>query len=184
MILEPKKIKSVTVSIVSPSICHEVMEPDAVNLDFPVGLSYREKEKFLEELGVVWIVCVLSKFTYEVLAPEVDGSNRWGLWELFRSWRWSSYEWNLCSCESYSPARFHHVKTQQEGTSLRQEEGPRLIILTPDLGLPDLQNCENHISVVCKPPSVWYFIIAPRTRLQRWTEALPPCMPLWRAKDL
>ena len=29
MILEPKKIKSVTVSIVSPSICHEVMGPDA-----------------------------------------------------------------------------------------------------------------------------------------------------------
>ena len=27
VILEPKKIKSVTVSIVSPSICHEVMEP-------------------------------------------------------------------------------------------------------------------------------------------------------------
>ena len=30
MILEPKKIKSATVSIVSPSICHEVMGPDAV----------------------------------------------------------------------------------------------------------------------------------------------------------
>ena len=28
--LEPKKIKSVTVFIVSPSICHEVMEWDAV----------------------------------------------------------------------------------------------------------------------------------------------------------
>ena len=28
MILEPKKIKSVTVSIVSPSICHEVIGPD------------------------------------------------------------------------------------------------------------------------------------------------------------
>ena len=27
-ILEPRKIKSVTVSIVSPSICHEVMGPD------------------------------------------------------------------------------------------------------------------------------------------------------------
>ena len=27
VILEPKKIKSVTVSIVSPSICHEVMGP-------------------------------------------------------------------------------------------------------------------------------------------------------------
>ena len=30
MILEPKKIKSVTVSTVSPSICHEVMGPDAM----------------------------------------------------------------------------------------------------------------------------------------------------------
>ena len=29
VILEPKKIKSVTVSIFSPSICHEVMGPDA-----------------------------------------------------------------------------------------------------------------------------------------------------------
>ena len=30
MILEPKEMKSVTVSIVSPSICHEVMGPDAM----------------------------------------------------------------------------------------------------------------------------------------------------------
>ena len=29
VILEPKKIKSFTASIVFPSICHEVMEPDA-----------------------------------------------------------------------------------------------------------------------------------------------------------
>ena len=34
MILEPKKIKSVTVSIVSPSICHEVMGPDSMILVF------------------------------------------------------------------------------------------------------------------------------------------------------
>ena len=32
VILEPKKIKSVTVTIVSPSICHEVMRPDALIL--------------------------------------------------------------------------------------------------------------------------------------------------------
>ena len=32
VILEPKKIKSVTVSIVSPSICHEVIGPDAMIL--------------------------------------------------------------------------------------------------------------------------------------------------------
>ena len=30
MILEPKKLKFLTVSIVSPSICHEVMRPDAM----------------------------------------------------------------------------------------------------------------------------------------------------------
>ena len=30
VILEPKKVKSVTVSIVSPSICYEVMGPDAM----------------------------------------------------------------------------------------------------------------------------------------------------------
>ena len=34
VISEPKKIKSVTVSIVSPSICHEVMGPDAMILVF------------------------------------------------------------------------------------------------------------------------------------------------------
>ena len=32
VILEPPKIKSDTVSIVSPSICHEVMGLDAMNL--------------------------------------------------------------------------------------------------------------------------------------------------------
>ena len=34
VILEPKKIKSVTVSIVSPSICHEVMGLDGMILVF------------------------------------------------------------------------------------------------------------------------------------------------------
>ena len=34
VILEPRKIKSVTVSTVSPSICHEVMGPDAMILVF------------------------------------------------------------------------------------------------------------------------------------------------------
>ena len=34
VILEPKKRKSVTVSIVSPSICHEMMGPDAMILVF------------------------------------------------------------------------------------------------------------------------------------------------------
>ena len=40
VILEPPKIKSVTVSIVSPSICHEVMGPDATILVF-LKLSFK-----------------------------------------------------------------------------------------------------------------------------------------------
>ena len=40
VILEPKKIKSVTVSIVSPSICHEVMGLDARTLVFGM-LSFK-----------------------------------------------------------------------------------------------------------------------------------------------
>ena len=34
MLLESKKVKSVTISIVSSSICHEVMGPDALILNF------------------------------------------------------------------------------------------------------------------------------------------------------
>ena len=34
VILEPKEIKSATVSTLSPSICHEVMGPDAMILVF------------------------------------------------------------------------------------------------------------------------------------------------------
>ena len=33
VILEPPKVKSVTVSTVSPSICHEIMGPDAIRSD-------------------------------------------------------------------------------------------------------------------------------------------------------
>ena len=40
VILEPKKIKSVTVSVVSPSICHEVVGLDAL-LFFEYGVSTR-----------------------------------------------------------------------------------------------------------------------------------------------
>ena len=40
MILEPKKIKFATVSIVSPFICYEVMGPDAMILVFRI-LSFK-----------------------------------------------------------------------------------------------------------------------------------------------
>ena len=40
VILEPKKVKSITVSIVSPSICHEMMAPDPMILVF-LMLSFK-----------------------------------------------------------------------------------------------------------------------------------------------
>ena len=40
VILEPKKLKSATVYTVSPSTCHEVMGPDAMNLVFRM-LSFK-----------------------------------------------------------------------------------------------------------------------------------------------
>ena len=50
VIVEPKKIKFVTVSIFSPSICHEVMGPDALIFIFWM-LSYKP-------------TCSLSSFTF------------------------------------------------------------------------------------------------------------------------
>ena len=41
VLLEPKKIKSLTVSIVSPSIYHEVMGPDAMSLALSM-LSFKQ----------------------------------------------------------------------------------------------------------------------------------------------
>ena len=41
VILEPRKIKSVTVSTVSPSICHEVMGPDAMIFVFWINSGFK-----------------------------------------------------------------------------------------------------------------------------------------------
>ena len=49
LILEPKKIKSVTLSIISPSICHEVMGPDAMIFVFWM-LSFKQIPNFTEFL--------------------------------------------------------------------------------------------------------------------------------------
>ena len=54
VILEPKKVKSLTVSIVSPSICHEVMEMDAVMLVLGI-------------LNILWLF--LSQLFHSPLSP-------------------------------------------------------------------------------------------------------------------
>ena len=59
VILEPKKIKSVTVSIVSPSICHEVMGPDAMIFVFWM-LSFKPAFSF----NTLYVKSFLLMFFY------------------------------------------------------------------------------------------------------------------------
>ena len=49
VILEPPKIKSVTVSTVSPSICHEVMGLDAMILVFCMLSNYKQRSPQVDQ---------------------------------------------------------------------------------------------------------------------------------------
>ena len=61
VILEPKKIKSVTASTVSPSICHEVMGPDAMILVFWM-LSF--KSTFPLSSFIPWTAACQASLTF------------------------------------------------------------------------------------------------------------------------
>ena len=51
VILEPKKIKSLTISIISPSICHEMMGPDGEGNGNPLQHSCLENPR---DRGAWW----------------------------------------------------------------------------------------------------------------------------------
>ena len=81
VILEPKKIKSDTVSIVSPSICYEVMGLDAMFLVFWI-LSFKPTFflSFLTFIKRLFISSLLS-------AIRVVSSAYWGYWYFsWQSW--------------------------------------------------------------------------------------------------
>ena len=67
VILEPKKIKSVTVSIVSPSICHEVMGPDAMILVFWM-LSFKTNFSFSYVAFITRLVSATSLSVVRVIS--------------------------------------------------------------------------------------------------------------------
>ena len=89
VILEPKKRKSVTVSIVSPSICHEVMGPDAVIFVFwkfsfkPAfslsSFTFIKKVFSSSSLSAIWVVSSsylrLSIYLLEILIPACASSS-------------------------------------------------------------------------------------------------------------
>ena len=81
VILEPPKIKSATVSTVSPSICHEVMGPDAVILVFWPRQHIKNHRHYFANKG-------LSSQSYGF-----SSSNVW-MWELDFKENWAPK--NLC----------------------------------------------------------------------------------------
>jgi len=72
VILELKKIKSVTVSIVSPSICYEVMGPDAIifaflNVEFVSFLHFKPVVFRLQLAGLLkqsWALAPVFQLQY------------------------------------------------------------------------------------------------------------------------
>ena len=76
VILEPKKRKSVTVSIVSPSICHEVMGADAMILVFWI-LSFKPA------FSLSSFTCIKRLFSYSSLFAIRVVSSAYLRWLIF-----------------------------------------------------------------------------------------------------
>ncbi|KAB0375147.1 hypothetical protein FD755_013639, partial [Muntiacus reevesi] len=94
VILEPKKINSLTVSIVSSSICHEVMGPDAMILVFRM-------KAFLYLLAILWNSAY--KWVYFSFSPLP-------LVSLF----FSAVCKNSSDNHTFSEGKIHMVKNPQE----------------------------------------------------------------------
>ena len=93
MILDPKKIKSVTVSIVFPCICHEVMGPDDMIFKGFGIVSKTEVDVFLEvscffddptDVGILisgssaFSKCSLNIWKFTVYVLLMPGLENWG----------------------------------------------------------------------------------------------------------
>ena len=79
VILEPRKIKSATVSTVSPSICHEVMGPDAMILVFWM-LSFKKNIKSTVLMFYIFKSFFISSYSLHILRSshsEVYGFSDW-----------------------------------------------------------------------------------------------------------
>ena len=69
VILEPKKIKPVTVSIVSPSICHEVMGPNAMIFIWFLNVQFLNLDRVLKsrDITLPTKVCLLQTMVFLVV---------------------------------------------------------------------------------------------------------------------
>ena len=105
--LEPKKIKSFTVSIVSPSICHEVMGPDAMtNLD---SVLKSRDTTLPTKVGLVkamvFLVVMYGCESWTIKKAEsrrIDASELWSWRRLLRV-PWSARRSNQSILKEISP---------------------------------------------------------------------------------
>ena len=98
VILEPKKIKSVTVSIVSPSICHEVMGPDAMYFLFWML-------RFKPTFSLSSFTFIKRLFSSSLLsAIRVVSSGIWDYWYFSRQ---SSFQLVLHPAQNFTWCTLH-----------------------------------------------------------------------------
>ena len=69
VILEPPKIKSATISTVSPFICHEVMELDAMILVFMISVGFKPTYSFSSFTFITRLFSSPSLSDIRVLSP-------------------------------------------------------------------------------------------------------------------
>ena len=142
VILEPPKIKSATVSTVSPSICHEVMGPDAMifvfwMLSFKPAFSLSSftffkrlfSSSLLSAVGVVSSACL----------------HIWGYW-YFSQQSWFQL-WHRHRCKHLWTGTQTHQRGRHENTwtHTHQASGPRSG--RPLLSLEILENILNSRSL-------------------------------------
>ena len=110
VILEPLKIKSLTVSIVSPSICHGVMGPDVMILVFWM-LNFKPAFS-------------LSSFTFikRLFSFSLLSAIRWYHLHIWGYWYFSQQSWLLPACASSILAfcmMYSAYKLNKQGDSIQ-----------------------------------------------------------------
>ena len=114
-------------------------------------------------LKITAVICVLPKFVCWKTHSYCNDIRKWDLGVVIRSWWWRFHEWDLNNIiyhirDSESSVAPHYIKIQGEACDL--EEGPHATTRAPWSQTSSFQNSENQISVVSKPPNLWYFVIA------------------------
>ena len=113
--LEPKKRKFVIASIVSPSICHEVMGPDAMNLVFQS-----------------WVLTQLFTFFFHLHQEAVCGSSLLSAIRMVPSYIWGYWYFSKQACASSSPAfrmMYSECKLNQRGDNIQHWHTPFSILI-------------------------------------------------------